>query len=267
MDLKDVVWEYFVARRKAFKETTILQAWKKSGLRPINPNIFTAADFAPSHPSSFKCHALSTFPSKMPHVPDASSDVEHFDPTTHPFVGDSDNSDSLSEFGNSDDEGSYPGSEVKMNNHQCGSISSPASSGPVMEQGNDIGVTVNPNGNKADELVDQDFRCCLPDSSASESDSECGSDDDDITDTPVQQLTSESIKSPCFTRAKRKSNLQKMCYSSNVQKSKQDPAQDPYEVIHMLTKELNYTKAQCNAVETHAVQSLCEAAVWRYKYN
>lgn len=262
MELKDVVREYFVARRKAFKETTILQAWKKSGLRPINPSIFTTADFAPSHSSSFECHAPSTFPSKMPHVPDASSDVEHFDPSAHALAS---GSSGESEFGcNSDDE--HSGSEIETNSHQRGSISSPVSSRPVTEQGNGD-IVVNPNENKVDELVDQ-VRGCLPGSSVS--DFESGSDDD-ITDTPVQQPPpSESIKSPCFTRAKRQSNLRKMRYSSNVQKSHksgQDRTQDPHEVIRMLTKELDYTKAQRDAAETHAVQSLREAAVWRYKYN
>jgi hypothetical protein len=66
MEMKDVVTEYFRVRKKAFKETTILKAWKNAGLRPINPNIFTAADFAPSHGSSIKCQAPSTFPSRMP---------------------------------------------------------------------------------------------------------------------------------------------------------------------------------------------------------
>ena len=80
--MKDVVKEYFEARKKVFKETTILKAWKNAGLRPINPNVFTAADFTPSHGSSIKCHAPSTFPSRMPHVPDASSDIEVFDPST-----------------------------------------------------------------------------------------------------------------------------------------------------------------------------------------
>ncbi|KDR68191.1 hypothetical protein GALMADRAFT_32338, partial [Galerina marginata CBS 339.88] len=38
MEMRDVVKEYFVARRKAFKSENILQAWKNSGLRPINPD-------------------------------------------------------------------------------------------------------------------------------------------------------------------------------------------------------------------------------------
>ncbi|KAF8805525.1 CENP-B protein, partial [Phlegmacium glaucopus] len=38
MEMKDVVREYFVARRKAFKSENIFQAWKKSGLHPLNPD-------------------------------------------------------------------------------------------------------------------------------------------------------------------------------------------------------------------------------------
>ena len=42
MEMKEVVREYFVARRKAFKSENIFQAWKKSGLCPLNPDLFTA---------------------------------------------------------------------------------------------------------------------------------------------------------------------------------------------------------------------------------
>jgi hypothetical protein len=80
MEMKEVVTEYFVARRKVFKSMNILKAWKNSGLCPLNPDMFTALDFTPSHSSSTQCHAPSYFPSKMPHAPDASSDDGMFDP-------------------------------------------------------------------------------------------------------------------------------------------------------------------------------------------
>jgi len=51
-------------RQDCFKERTLLQAWKKSGAWPINPNVFTDNDFAPSIPYSTHVHDLpATFPS------------------------------------------------------------------------------------------------------------------------------------------------------------------------------------------------------------
>ena len=38
--LKDVVKSYMEARNTSFKSKTILMAWRKSGIRPFNPNIF-----------------------------------------------------------------------------------------------------------------------------------------------------------------------------------------------------------------------------------
>jgi hypothetical protein len=108
MEMKEVVKEYFAARRKAFKSENIFQAWKKSGLRPLNADLFTASDFAPSHSSSTVCHAPQSFPSGMLHVPDASSDDGTFDPEQFQHLVDgshanpmqvSSGSDSDSEFG------------------------------------------------------------------------------------------------------------------------------------------------------------------------
>ena len=71
--MREVVTEYFVARRKAFKSENILKAWKNSGLRPLNPDVFKSSDFAPCHSSSTQRHAPPSFPSKMLHATDASS--------------------------------------------------------------------------------------------------------------------------------------------------------------------------------------------------
>jgi hypothetical protein len=51
---QQVVKEYMMACTESFKETTILSAWRKSGIAPFNPGIFTSKDFGPSIPSSFK---------------------------------------------------------------------------------------------------------------------------------------------------------------------------------------------------------------------
>ena len=79
MELRDVVKEYWTARNIAFKEDTILQAWRKSGIRPLNPNIFTEADFAPSIASSTQVQLPRSFPRRLPRAPDASSDDVVFD--------------------------------------------------------------------------------------------------------------------------------------------------------------------------------------------
>lgn len=91
MEMKDVVREYFVARKKAFTKQNISQAWKKSGLCPLNPNLFTASDFAPSHRSSTTCHTPHSFP-RMPHVPDPPSYDSAFNPAQ--FLHDTTSSDS-----------------------------------------------------------------------------------------------------------------------------------------------------------------------------
>ena len=51
---QQVVKEYMTACTKSFKESTILSAWKKSGMLSNNPGAFTSEDFGPSIPSSFK---------------------------------------------------------------------------------------------------------------------------------------------------------------------------------------------------------------------
>ncbi|KAK0481103.1 DDE superfamily endonuclease-domain-containing protein, partial [Armillaria luteobubalina] len=85
MQLRDVVTKYMKARRAAFKPETILKAWRKAGIRPINPDIFTEADYAPSYSTSTQMHVPPSFPRKLPSVPDASSDDGFFDPRTLAF--------------------------------------------------------------------------------------------------------------------------------------------------------------------------------------
>ncbi|KAJ3738009.1 hypothetical protein EV360DRAFT_90954, partial [Lentinula raphanica] len=54
-------------------------AWKKSGIWPLNPGIFTEADYAPSRTSSTKAQLPKSFPRRLPRAPDASSDDAVFD--------------------------------------------------------------------------------------------------------------------------------------------------------------------------------------------
>ncbi|SJL15554.1 uncharacterized protein ARMOST_19055 [Armillaria ostoyae] len=85
MELRDVVAEYMKAQHTAFKSETILKAWRKAGIRPINPDIFTKADYAPSYSTSTQMHVPPLFLTKMPSVPDGSSDDGFFDPRTLAF--------------------------------------------------------------------------------------------------------------------------------------------------------------------------------------
>ncbi|KAH7917211.1 hypothetical protein BV22DRAFT_998363, partial [Leucogyrophana mollusca] len=54
------------ARDCDFKETTILQAWRKCGIWPLNPNIFTEEDYALSYKTSTTAHVPASFPKELP---------------------------------------------------------------------------------------------------------------------------------------------------------------------------------------------------------
>lgn len=81
MCLRDVVEVYMEARTKAFKADTIRSAFKRSGIvsdpesgRPrCNIDVFSAADFAPSIPSSTSLHLPEGFPADYGDVPSKST--------------------------------------------------------------------------------------------------------------------------------------------------------------------------------------------------
>jgi hypothetical protein len=71
------VSEYMAVRQDSFKERTILQAWKKSGAWPIDHNVFTDEDFAPSIPYSTHARDLpAAFPSSN-HAAPTDPDKSH----------------------------------------------------------------------------------------------------------------------------------------------------------------------------------------------
>jgi hypothetical protein len=81
IERKHVVREYMAAQVTAFTENTILQAWRKCGIRPLNPGIFSAADFAPSQNTSTQLELPDTYPEQLPsdwEIP--SSDDPTYDP-------------------------------------------------------------------------------------------------------------------------------------------------------------------------------------------
>jgi hypothetical protein len=59
--IDDFVKEYMVAQTEAFKPETIKKAFTKTGLNPLNPDIFTEQDFAPSYQSSTQAHVPTSF--------------------------------------------------------------------------------------------------------------------------------------------------------------------------------------------------------------
>jgi hypothetical protein len=67
---RDVPREYLIARTKSVTETTILAAWRKAGIKPFNPEIFTLEDMAPSFASS----TTAPLPKSFPVLPSDSED-------------------------------------------------------------------------------------------------------------------------------------------------------------------------------------------------
>jgi hypothetical protein len=57
-----LVREYMKAHTVSLKEKVILSAWKKTGIRPFNPQIFTREDFGPSFVSSTNRRLPDLFP-------------------------------------------------------------------------------------------------------------------------------------------------------------------------------------------------------------
>ncbi|KAI9064706.1 DDE-domain-containing protein [Trametes sanguinea] len=61
----DFVIEYLKVRQQSITEAIIKAAWANTGIVPLNPNIFTKADFAPSRPTSTKASFPSSFPTAV----------------------------------------------------------------------------------------------------------------------------------------------------------------------------------------------------------
>ena len=59
---QNVIKEFMITSTESFKESTILSAWKKSGMQLLNPHIFTKKDFNASFGSSTHPPMLDSFP-------------------------------------------------------------------------------------------------------------------------------------------------------------------------------------------------------------
>ena len=248
MDMRDVVKEYFAARRKAFKPTTIQQAWRKSGLRPLNPDLFTPSDFAPSHSSSTASHTPSSFPQRMPHVPDASSDDGMFDPSLITVDTGSNSSGLDTEYHGSDSDSE--------------SSTSSGSEGSVDEEAEEmIHARSISRSDQEPELDASDF----DDVSEGENTTPCPPHRAQTNQSyptgrpPLHPLSfstpTSSSSSPHYTRSQAAPSL---TGSSEI---------DRDEEIRALRRQLETTRAQRDAAEVHAVMAQREAAVWKFRFN
>jgi hypothetical protein len=89
---------YTNAHKSAFQEDTIISAFKSSGICPLNPNVFTSADFAPSYSTSTQSQLPDGYPTVIRYEDNKFHDG--WDPLERPAgVADSD-----SDSDSSDDE-------------------------------------------------------------------------------------------------------------------------------------------------------------------
>jgi uncharacterized coiled-coil protein SlyX len=99
---QQLVKEYMKARTKSIKNKLILGAWKKTGIRPFNPQIFTDEDFGPSFVSSTNRPLPDSFP--VANTISDSSSESSYSSSDGTYNGnndeDSDGRDSESEEGN-----------------------------------------------------------------------------------------------------------------------------------------------------------------------
>jgi hypothetical protein len=71
-----VIKHYMLAQTLSFKENTILSAWKKSGISPLNPEVFTQRDFGPSITTSIKPLFPASFQSLLNNGPSEDTGAE-----------------------------------------------------------------------------------------------------------------------------------------------------------------------------------------------
>lgn len=93
IQIEDVVKEYLGVRVEAFLQKTILAAWTKAGIRPLNPSIFTSEDFAPSADTSTEAHLPSSFPTMIHSIPEPPTAVFEWENNFSDNMDDSDDSD------------------------------------------------------------------------------------------------------------------------------------------------------------------------------
>ncbi|KZT25356.1 hypothetical protein NEOLEDRAFT_1178462 [Neolentinus lepideus HHB14362 ss-1] len=132
MPKHEFVDEYMAIRRVTIKPKTVRVAFRKTGVTPFNAEIYTVANFAPSHTTSTKAHLPLSFPfsSAQSHL---ANESDHMDVNTpeepHPFGDHNHDSDTIHD---SDDNNSNLEIDDEMEVEHS----------PLMSAGNDAGCTI-----------------------------------------------------------------------------------------------------------------------------
>jgi hypothetical protein len=182
----------------------------------------------------------------MPHVPDASSDIEVFDPSAVQPSSDNEDIDYGSIGSDSDDnEGNSHSSE-----DEGGSQQAIRSNGQAWEVQNNTVIAVE---------TELDTHSHLSDSSRA-------------TTPGITSQDTLSTQSPPFrTRSQRQTILDNLnpptTRTNSIETMFGSNILDYKMAVQVLQKELEHTRAQRDAAETHAVYAQREAAVWKHKFN
>ena len=98
MPREQFVKHYMEVRQKTFKESTIINAFRKSGCWPINPDVFTEEDYTPSiTTSTTSTHVPSSYPRMATQHEDDQADQASDASDSNPESGDSDSNESSDE--------------------------------------------------------------------------------------------------------------------------------------------------------------------------
>ncbi len=85
MPREDFIDEYMSVRQSSFSKSTIMSAFRKSGMWPINRDVFTDNDFVPSVPYSTEAQDFPSLPTELvslremefnPNSSDSDSDMD-----------------------------------------------------------------------------------------------------------------------------------------------------------------------------------------------
>ncbi|KAF8835067.1 hypothetical protein BDN67DRAFT_1015886 [Paxillus ammoniavirescens] len=115
---KEFVREYMSVRDRVFTENLIKAAWQKSGLAPINPDIFMEDDYATAKSTSTQAH----FPESYPASPESSGDSGSESDSSYASDGSdssSDNSDDTSQGSRSEGEEEHDGRRGQEEGGNC----------------------------------------------------------------------------------------------------------------------------------------------------
>lgn len=233
IQIADVVTEYLAVREKSFQEQTILAAWAKSGIRPINPSIFAPDDFAPSADTSTESHLPPSFPAAMPHFTDLSSDDFEWHPSMELSTTN----------GNSSDLDSNNSYETDTTIISC---SNPASA-PAASPNTQIGNTSNNN------------RTQTP----SEERSHISADEQFTTDSRIRDLQIPSDS----TRQTRSTSSRATSTTSSIPTTRGLSDFEVRKEIRRLREQVRDLEAQRDSAQAHCVMAQRELSTLKFRLN